>query len=205
MPYRYDVFLSYRRANLWPEWVANHFYPAFRHALDAELGEPAEVFYDRETLEAGVRWPMKLAQAHATSRILVALFSTQYFSSPWCTCELSLMQTREEQCGLSTLGNPEGLVVPARVHDGDDYPGEAARIQSVDLTGFANPFMANGSPKREALFDAVSAWAPVIVKAMKRAPAFDPGWADLALREFSEINTAAVKKQLTVPRLAAAS
>lgn len=205
MDYRFDVFLSYRRSNLWPVWVEKHFYPLLKHALAAQLGVQPEIFYDRETIETSSVWPLKLAQAHSTSRVLLPLFSTEYFSSVWCVSELSLMQAREKQSGLACPAEPEGLIVPARVHDGESYPFSARRIQAADLTSYSNPVMAEGSPKREALYEALMSWVPDIVSALHRAPPFDAGWRDLAAEQFYKLSKQDPKKQLSVPRLAKAS
>jgi hypothetical protein len=205
MDYAYHVFLSYRRANLWPRWVEKHFYPSFQHLLDDELGESARIFYDVRTIETGANWPLTLAKAHAESRVLVPLFSSQYFTSEWCVTELSLMQAREERCGFATPQNPNGLVVPARVHDGEHYPDSARDIESVDLSRFSNPLMSENSALAEALHEAMKRWIPDIVRAISYAPPVcDAAWHALAVDRFRAVNTQAPRTQL-VPRLAAAS
>jgi hypothetical protein len=126
MSYEYDVFLSYRRHGEWPSWVRVIFMPLFSHWLGEELGRDAKVFVDYE-IETGDSWPQKLGKSLGETRVLVALFSRQYFASPWCMRELQHVLSREQACGFRTAQNPAGLIVPASIHDGKDFPHRSSR------------------------------------------------------------------------------
>src|SRR5262249_17868040 len=127
MPYCYDVFISYRRYNPYPQWVKERFMEMFDFYLAHELGRPPEIFIDYKIAE-GDSWPHDLAYALARSKVLVALWTPLYFTSKWCTSELAHMHAREERCGFRHRGRPGGLIVPATLHDGDDFPPQAKII-----------------------------------------------------------------------------
>jgi hypothetical protein len=182
MPYEYDVFLSYRRHREWTVWVRNEFLPLFEHYLGEELGTDATVFFDEHAIETGTAWPLKLASALAKSKVLVCLWSNQYFSSNWCKTELSLMRARENACRYSTIDRPEGLIVPAVIH-GDRYkylPASEKLTAPFDLIEVVNPRMAPNSPLAEKLASRIAQWAPDVASAVGRAPDFDPEWSSLA-------------------------
>ena len=200
MSYEFDVFLSYRRHGEWPEWVENTFLPIFKHWLPEELGYNGEVFVDT-TIETGDDWPLKLAEALSQSRVLVPLLSRQYFNSNWCTTELSLMMAREEKCGFSCINHPEGLIVPAHIHDGDDFPQEIKRIQAAQLQKYVNIRMATRSETEEKLSESIRIWVTDIAKAIKRAPEYDPLWQHIAAEKFVNQYLMQQSTQTNLPRL----
>ena len=159
-----------------------------RKALQlSPLGHPEElggnqprIFFDENDLESGTAWPWKLAAALASSKVLVCLWSRQYFSSPWCKAELSHMRARENRCGYSTAQNPAGLILPAIIHDGNDLPAEERITTPLLLADVVNVRMARGSRKAEILAERVARWAPAVANAVRRAPQFDADWQNLA-------------------------
>jgi hypothetical protein len=200
MAYRYDVFLSYRRHKEWPKWVNNHFLPLFEHYLGEELGRDAHVFLDTSEIESGSVWPYKLAEGLAQSRVLVCLWSRQYFSSPWCVTELAHMRAREDACGHGTPNQPGGLIVPVVIHDGEDFPLEVRHIQVADFQDIVNVHMAPNSATAEELARRVAKWAPDVRAAVHRAPEFDPAWISIAATSFMNVLKPA-ESQTTVPSL----
>jgi hypothetical protein len=180
MAYNFDVFLSYRRFMEWPKWVEDRFLPLFRHYLGEELGRSANIFIDTKEIETGVAWPFKLAEGLSQSKVLVCLWSRQYFNSDWCLAELSHMRAREKACGLGTAEHPGGLIVPVIGHDGDDFPAAIRHIQAYHFQDVVNFRMAAGSAIDEALSRKIEQWVPNVKAAIERAPAFDPQWRDAA-------------------------
>lgn len=91
MPYRHDVFLSYRRDSFRDAWLIMHFIPVFkftdREAIAAETGRlPQSIFFDRtdvsaagravageEGIEPGQTWRTALERAIRYSRCVVAM------------------------------------------------------------------------------------------------------------------------------------
>lgn len=201
MSYQFDVFISYRRHGAWPTWVADCFLPVFMHWLGEELGRTANVFYD-VTLETGHDWPIELGNALASSRILIPLFSRQYFNSNWCKTELALICARERLCGLPTILRPQRLIVPAIIHDGDEIPQAVRSIQAAKLQEYSNAFMTPKSASMEDLSNKLCQWIPDVAKAIKRAPEHDESWIQLAVNEFLKIFDVPETRQEFPPRLA---
>jgi hypothetical protein len=200
MSYQYDVFISYRRHEAWPKWVAECFLPIFIHWLGEELGRDAKVFCD-SNLETGNDWPIELGTKLASSRIIIPLLSRQYFGSDWCKTELALMCAREKQCGFGTTVRPHRLIVPAIIHDGDDLPRVVNSIQAVKLQEFSNAFMTPKSPNMEELSSKIRLWSPDVAKAIKRVPDYDENWVKLAVDEFINLFDFPKPRQNLPPRL----
>ena len=159
-----------------------HFFPIFSHWLNDELGE-AKIFVDQR-METGMKWPVKLVRSLATSRVIVPLFSQNYFTSDWCTAELGHMLAREAACGVGTPDVPLGLIVPAIISDSTNLPREVAEIQAVDLHAYSDPFIAESGITRELLSASVRAWIPDVVNAIEAAPEHDPSWYRLSASAF---------------------
>jgi hypothetical protein len=199
MPYEYDAFLSYRRHGEWPQWVRNVFRPLFAHWLGEEH-PGVRIFIDYE-IETGAAWPHRLGKALGESRVLVPLFSRQYFSSEWCQLELSQMSAREERCNFRTAGNAGGLIIPAHIHDGDGFPARAQAIQAARLQEYTNVRLAKGSPTEERLSEEIRNWVPDIAAAIRSAPPHDNEWTHLAVEAFVAQFRSADSKQTTPPSL----
>jgi hypothetical protein len=200
MPYEFDVFVSYRRHYEWPMWVREIFRPLFDHWLGEELGRAHNVFTDYE-VESGVSWPQRLGQALGGSRVLVSLLSRQYFSSPWCQLEFAHMRAREVKCNLRTAHCPGGLIIPAHIHDGQDFPKFALEIQAAQLQQYTNVRLAKGGLTEEQLSSEIRKWMPDIVQAINSAPGYDPTWAELAVRDFVQQFAAPEPVQSVPPSL----
>src|SRR3954452_7815046 len=98
MPYRWDVFISYRRTQNVTGWVRNHLCPVLRRCLEDEMDRVPQVFVD-DHLEVGQYWPDALEEVLATSRSLLAVWSPPYFTSAWCVAEWQSMRARERVLG----------------------------------------------------------------------------------------------------------
>ncbi len=201
MSYKYDVFVSYRRHCEWPVWVKDIFLPLFNHWLGEELGRVADVFVDYQ-IEAGDSWPQRLGSCLGGARVLVALFSRQYFNSPWCQRELQHMLWREQACGLRTAQHPGGLIVPAHIHDGEDFPRQVRHIQAAHLQAFTNVRLSRGGVTEERLSEEIRTWVPSIAHAIRSAPDCDPDWTERAATALLNEFDAATPAQTSPPGLA---
>ena len=198
--YEFDVFVSYRRHGEWPAWIHEHFRPVFEHYLGEDLGRDPRVFFDTR-LESGDQWPNHLAKALGRSAVLVPLWSKTYFNSPWCVTECALMFRREEICGYRA-NRDDVLVLPASIHDGDDFPEYARKVQFVKLNDYANVRLNRNGQTAEAMVDLIKAWTPRVATSVKRAPGdCDPAWVDLSVREMVALFEAVSTKQNCVPTL----
>jgi hypothetical protein len=180
--YEYDVFLSYRRSNAWPRFVGTIFVPMFRHWLEAELGQRPRIFFDAETIETGESWPYSLARGVATSKIMVCLWSTEYFSSPWCQAELGIMMARREVTKQSS--GPLPLILAMVIHDGEHFSPHLNDIQRLPIQEYANPWLARDSLNAERLSEHIKRFSIHVSHALMRAPACDPSWPGLAIDSF---------------------
>jgi hypothetical protein len=180
--YRYDVFISYRRANIWPQFVTQHFLPIFSHWLGAEMGSGPVVFFGEDVIELGDQWPLRLASSLAASKVMVCLWSNEYFRSPWCMAELSHMLARMELTKTG-LERPR-LIFGAVIHG--DPPEALGNIERVDIRAYSNPWMAINSPLAERLSDSLRKLAASVARAIEQAPEYDPSWTKLPLDGFMQ-------------------
>ena len=199
--YRYDVFLSYRRIGDWSRFVERSFLPMLTHWLSEELDDPARIFYDRGELQPGGDWPQELAEAIAVSKVMICLWSKQYFTSDWCKAELAHMLARRESVGGTPLAK---LVIPVVIHDGQSIPESLGSISRFEIQDYASPYLANDSRTREELSQRLKKLAESVGQALAKAPPFDPAWAGITTRQFDYLFTAK-HGQYTVPSLGDAS
>lgn len=186
MAYNYDVFISYKRHNEWPTWVKKVFYKLLDHWLNAEMAEGCRVFVDYR-LEEGQEWPGRLAQVLSESRVLVPLWSPQYFTSNWCLTEMSLFTAREKTTGFGTPHNPQRLIIPAAIHDGASFPHDARLIQYREIQPLCNIRIASGGITEERLSEEIRNWVPNICAAIRQSPEYDPDWITLAYHNFMKL------------------
>ncbi|MFM8253197.1 MAG: toll/interleukin-1 receptor domain-containing protein [Planctomycetota bacterium] len=178
--YMYDVFISYKRHREWTPWTREHLGGLLDAYLTQELGRPPSIFID-ERIEPGADWPNRLATAISGSRILLAVFSRDYFGSQWCLHELDLMHERR-------LAFPDSnIIVPVIGHDGDLIPDQVARIQSWDLSPFRNTDLQRRTKRYEKFSDSINRLAPVLSTAIASAPQFDPNWLKKCEDRFNEV------------------
>ena len=198
--YEYDVFVSYRRHGEWPRWVREIFLPLFHHWLAEELGQTARVFVDQNIAE-GDSWPQDLARALSGSRILVPLWTPTYFTSCWCKAELAHVYERETLCGFRTPNRPQGLIVPAALHDGDRFPKAARAITPAQLQLCSSIRMVRNSPTEEELERRIREWVPKVARAIGHAPAFDASWLHLSADSIIGLFEAITATQNELPTL----
>jgi hypothetical protein len=200
MGYQYDIFISYKRDPETHRWIMEHFKPLLELRVGLELGRKVDVFID-DKLEVGTTWPIELGNTLGCSRILVPLFTKTYFSSKWCTCELSLILSRESSLGYRAGTNSVGLIVPATIHDGDDFPYHLSHIQRLGIQQCFNVRMARESPRAEELDDILARNASSFAAAIHHAPPWQDKWPEEAAQEFYDLLFQEEPQQDSVPRL----
>jgi hypothetical protein len=159
--------------------------------LTPELGRPPSIFID-EQIQPGVDWPMRLGGALGRARVLLAIFSRDYFGSEWCIHELDLMHSR-------SMRFPESrLIIPVIGHDGDLIPNEIARLQPFDLSAFRNTDIQRKTPRFEQFSESVKTLAPNVAEAIESAPPFDDSWSNECQSRFNEVYEAS-QRGMQVP------
>ena len=133
MSYKYDIFVSYMHDQQMESWVHQHLIPFMQSFIGNALNSPIEIFIDRKGIASGDAWPLRLQQALAQSRCLIAIWSPLYFHSSWCRRECAVMLHRETKLGYRTILNPKGLVIPIKVFDGKFFPPKARQIHWIDF------------------------------------------------------------------------
>ena len=102
MDYQHHIFISYKRERHWTPWVRDHFKELLSSYLHQDLAvERPDIFVD-ERIDVGADWVDELAEHLATSAVMVAIFSADYFASDWCIHELDLMLGRSPPGRLVT-------------------------------------------------------------------------------------------------------
>lgn len=166
--YKYDVFLSYSRSGQWETFVDDTFEPILSHWLGEELGRTPVVFKDRTTMSIGQTWPETLEHALRASRVMVTLWSRQYFSSEWCRRELSFMLARANQFKVRGVFNR--IILPATIHDGNKFPPFLSALQALNLAEYADPFMTERSALREKLSAKMQGFSRDAASAIETVP-----------------------------------
>jgi FxsC-like protein len=119
----YQFFLSYSRRDARERGkTENTWFSRFRDDLIRDVGREANLpssvadddvgFYDRQAIDVGARWNDVLADALQTSRVLVALYSPNYFNSPNCGKEFQIFRERVAAGQKAEKGQPPAYIVP---------------------------------------------------------------------------------------------
>jgi len=200
MSYRHDIFLSYKRHPETLKWIKDHFLPLLDLRVSMELGRQVDIFVD-DQIDAGTSWPQQLGVELSASRILLPLWTRTYFTSKWCTCEMSNMMAREGLTGCRTLANPRGIIVPAIIHDGDTFPAEIGHINHIEIQKCFNVRMSRESKRAEDLDDILMQHAPAVATAISNAPDWQSNWSDETAATFFRLfHLQDGTSQDTVPR-----
>jgi hypothetical protein len=194
MGYEWDVFLSYRRSNDWPMFVEKHFYPKLQQWLDAWVGDDTKIFVDSRVIETGDSWPHQLAHGLAHSKVMLCLWSRQYFTSRWCALELSQMLARRRS--LTGRSGPPPLVLAALIHDSETVDPDLRDIQRFPMQKYSNPWISDGSPTAERLAEEINTLAAHVADALHQAPEWDDSWPDLVTKEFARLFDSEVRQVL---------
>lgn len=200
MPYKHDVFISYRRDVKRTPWTREHFKELLQAYLLDDLGRKAEIFID-ERIEVGADWVDGLGENLAKSKVLVALLSRSYFGSDWCVHELDLIFERARQLKGSFL--PEArLIIPVVVHDGEQIPNEIARLQKADISKYWVAELNTKAPDYPEFSNAIKRLSPAVaeaVEAVETGPAFDDSWIACCKKRFGEVYEASEKGTRLAP------
>ncbi|HLK69015.1 MAG TPA: toll/interleukin-1 receptor domain-containing protein [Bryobacteraceae bacterium] len=165
------MFFSYKRHNATADWT-RRVHELFRFWIMQEDPD-VRIFFDRDSIEVGNRWPDELKNALRTSKCMVCVWSKPYFQSTWCVSEWQSFLAREKQLALGS----HCLIAPLRFHDGDDFPDEARVVQWEDVEPFANTLPAFWDSQRAiGLEDVLKRFAKRVARIIQEAPPFQENW-----------------------------
>ncbi|TDP94987.1 TIR domain-containing protein [Labedaea rhizosphaerae] len=137
--YEFDVFISYSQRGSAQKWLKNHFLAKLEDCLADQGAQSPRVFWDR-TMHKGVHWPSQLQKALHRSKIMIAVLTPLYFTSPWCMAELRSMYAREQLLGLADTARPQGLIYPILYSDSQNFPAEESLHRAWwDFKALATP------------------------------------------------------------------
>jgi hypothetical protein len=174
--YEFDVFISYIRSGNPRDWVHHNFLPRLRNCLADHLADEPRVFVDEE-MDRAMNWPLRLENALNHSRIMVAVFSPQYFRSPWCLAELRTMEAREQLFGLNSVAQPHGLIYPVLFSDSENFPAYARDRSWRDLKVWNRPDVVFQQTVQWIDFhQQVEDMAIELAKLLPRVPDWQPDW-----------------------------
>ena len=143
-PFKYDVFISYSRADDKDGWVSglrDAIYEDFREFSS----EPFRIFFDTTEVTSRRDWDLRLRQALATSQVLLVCLSPNYLRSLYCRWEweeFARVQARRVGGGDAVAG-----VYFVELGAADQYDAAIATWrQQVERTQFEHlqPWFPNG-------------------------------------------------------------
>ena len=168
--YVWDIFISYPHQDHHRVWVLDIFLEDFKLYLRNELGRQVEVYVDKDGIKAGDSWPIVIKNALATSKILVPIWSVDYFLSEWCRRECAAIFHRERALGFRTGENEKGLILPISLFDGKKFPPFTKEIEWLDCTPFNRITPSyKTTPMYDALIDRLKEWVPQVAAAVGEA------------------------------------
>lgn len=185
---KYDIFLSYTRKHPHSQWVNEVFFPLFVPYVEDALNRKINVFKDDSEIKSGSDWEKSIINSLLQSRIMVPILSPSYFMSEWCKREFQIFHYRQIKQGFMSERNPNGLIVPIRINDGDYFPNCVKKIQSLDCR---NHFRIGEGFKATARYvelqDILIVWANEVAKAIQNTKELPLKWSNLDwIKESSE-------------------
>jgi hypothetical protein len=203
MAYKYDVFLSYNRKFPHGKWVNETFYQFFKSYLEDALNiRETRIFKDTDEIYSGQAWDLKIKNALIHSKIMVCVLSPAYFQSEWCKKEFAIMDYRQVQSGFLTIDNPNGLIVPIKIFDGEHFPPYANSLQIADFNKFSRLGLEK-TPLYTDFQEHLLAWMPNVTHAYNNAPEWNndwkhPGWIEKSWNDLDKLNSSPSKKPPTL-------
>jgi hypothetical protein len=183
MTYLHDIFVSYKREKNWTPWVRDHFVDLLTSYMQQELGRSPSIFVD-ERIPVGSDQAQQLGENLARSKVLLAIFSADYFGSDWCVHELDLMLGRSGVPGSMVAPRQ---IIPTVVHDGNLIPDPVRQIQPRDFSAWRIAHINRNSPVYQDFSVAMRDLAPHIRQAIELAPPFDPTWINVCEQRFDDV------------------
>lgn len=200
MSYEYDVFVSYPHEEIHKKWLYDIFLTRFTTVLRNELLREPLLYVDSRENATGMSWDLVVKNALARSRVLLPLWSIDYFLSENCRAESIVLFHREAQLGYRTLENNNVLVLPIGLFDGAGYPKfvkEMIHLECVDYNHIYQNY-----PQTEAhfkLIKLIDGFARDVKNSIGAAPNWDaewltPPWLDDPIKRWEKDGTLKIQE-----------
>ena len=177
MPYKNDVFISYKRGKISEEWLQDVFYPFFYDELNNALPFEPKIFVDKTGLTPGVDFSNELFSNLIFSKCLVSIWSPPYFRrSEWCLKEFLTMRYKQEYYQLSALTMPKTLVWPIMYRTVQPLPVAVKSISYLDYSDYNFVGPVKQSPLIIDLQKKLKADIASLVNIILHAPAYNEYW-----------------------------
>lgn len=108
--YKYDIFVSYRRGGVVDEWVRRFTDDLKQWLMSAGLAP--RIFLDTTSAMSGDAWEPAIEAALLRSKLLVAVLTPPYFTSPHCGGEWLAFERRQAQIPRSWKPYSPNLILP---------------------------------------------------------------------------------------------
>lgn len=195
MSYKYDVFVSYPHEDIHKKWLTDIFLDRFILGLRNELFREPLLFVDSRENTTGMSWDPAVKNALAHSRVLLPLWSIDYFMSRNCRAESIVLFHREARLRYRTFENKNVLVLPIGLFDGAGYPSfvkEMIRLDCVDYNCIYQNY-----PQTEAhtkLIKLIDGLAKDVKNSIGAAPNWNaewltPAWIDEPIKAWEKNGT----------------
>lgn len=189
MSYRYDIFLSYSPHGIFKDWVCDEFLPLFKFYLEEILGREVTIFSGEDEIDDEDTWSLVFREAFAYSKCLVAFWHPSYFMSESCRYASYLMIQRERQENYRTSENPEGLIYPINLFDGERFPDFARNMSQFDFKPFVRRGLGFSRTERYIQFqDNLIQLSEIVARGINHAPPWKKAWLETPEVEIPEIS-----------------
>ena len=166
--YEYDLFVSSAPGSVMNDWN-EAFISEITSLVAALAGREVRVYHDLSEVRVGDLWQSTVSRPLLRSRVLLALITPPYMSSPWSRLEWATFERREQAAGWDAP-----LILPVLLRGDAALPDWISRRQYVD--GRDLPLRRadlRRPPAARRLLDDI---ARRLVGLIEGAPAFDPAW-----------------------------
>ncbi len=145
----YDFFVSYAREDNRDGWISRFVERLLSEHQRATGGRPPlKAFFDTRDIRSLDDWRLRIHDALAQSRLLMAFVSPTYFTRPWCRREWRTWIDHEIALHILSSGvAPIHIVeVPGLTHDSDERQVARAVAELFRLAPPHEPFVDEAAP-----------------------------------------------------------
>jgi hypothetical protein len=174
--YQYDLFISYVRQPPVLTWVNLHFKPTLEERIRCQFPLDPIIFVDDLSIPKGSKWSEKIIEALRTTRVIIPIWSADYFRSEWCVAEWITMEERQKQITQKEKKSVP-VLFPIKFIDENYFPDLAKKTQMEDLSeyNYTTPEFKK-SEKFMAFEKKVEDIAKNICRIILDVPPWDPHW-----------------------------